>query len=166
MKTRLAISLVVLALFGTAPLQASGIEISGQDESACTAGKNAVLVTVRGFSNNVGGVRVQLYRANESFLEKGEWLVRAERKRDGNATMRFCLPVPSAGRYGVAVRHDANGDGKSGWSDGAGFSRNPSLSLMSLKPPAAKVAFDIGREPAAVDIVMQYRSGLGIKPLK
>lgn len=166
MKTRLASAIGALALLGAPSAHAAGAEISGQDETACAAGKSGVLVTVRGFSGHVGAVRVQLYRADKSFLEKGAWLVRAERKRDGNGAMRFCLPAPAPGRYGVAVRHDANDDGKSGWSDGAGFSRNPSLSLMSLKPAAAQVAFDVGREPAAIDIVMQYRSGLGIKPLK
>lgn len=166
MKTRFALAIGALALLGAPSVHAAGVEMPGNDESACAAGKNAVLVTVRGFMNNVGTVRVQLYRADGSFLEKGQWLVRAERPRDGNAAMRFCLPAPDAGRYGVAVRHDANGDGKSGWSDGAGFSRNPGLSITSLKPSADKVAVEVRHEPARVEVVMQYRSGLSIKPLK
>ena len=49
--------------------------------------------------------------------------------------MRICVALPGAGRYAVAVRHDVNGNNRSrDWSDGAGFSRNPRISLTNLRP--------------------------------
>lgn len=149
------------------PILAEGLVTTGTDEKECAAGKSAYLVTVRGFSSDVGNVRVQLYRTdNGTFLEKGDWLVRAERRRDGKPHMRFCIPAPGPGRYGIAVRHDANNNGKGDWSDGGGFSRNPGLSVFKLKPDAANVEVRVEHQPVPVDVVMQYRSGLSIKPLR
>ena len=163
----------ILTILGTTLLvmggaaRAEGPTSPGVDERGCAAGKSALLVTVRGFSTDVGAVRVQLYRTDDgSFLEKGAWIARAERKRDGKSEMRFCVPTPGPGRYGVAVRHDSNANGKSDWSDGGGFSRNPSLSVLKLKPEAAKVEVRVDHQPVALDIVMQYRSGLSIKPMR
>ena len=51
--------------------------------------------------------------------------------------------MPRAGRYAVAVRHDVDGDGND-WGDGGGFSRNPKLSLLNLKPKYQNVAIPVG----------------------
>ena len=59
--------------------------------------------------------------------------------------MPICVAVPRIGRYAVAVRHDADGNGKSGWSDGGGFSRNPRLSLTrSAAQLSEVVAISVG----------------------
>ena len=72
--------------------------------------------------------------------------------------------MPGPGRYAVAVRHDSDGNGRSGWSDGGGFSRNPSVSLVSLRPSYDRVAFNVGRGVAGVNITLLYRYGLSIRP--
>ena len=59
-----------------------------------------------------------------------------------------------------------DGNGKSGWSDGGGFSRNPGLSLMKLKPDYKDVVITVGQETRVVNVVLNYRQGLAIKPLK
>jgi uncharacterized protein (DUF2141 family) len=107
---------------------------------------------------------VQLYPANADFLGKGKWLRRVDVPVTGS-NMRVCIAAPRAGTYGVAVRHDADGNGKSGWNDGGGFSRNPSISLADLRPTANEVAISVGNAVRPIDVVMQYRRGLAIGPI-
>jgi uncharacterized protein (DUF2141 family) len=72
--------------------------------------------------------------------------------------MQFCIPVPAAGRYGIAVRHDRNGNGKTEiMEDGGGFSNNPSLSIFNLgKPAAGKVGIEVGQGVTAITVRLQY----------
>lgn len=137
----------------------------GPDAASCRNGGPAILVNVTGLKNKVGKVRVQLYGSNPSdFLAKGKKLRRIEVSAAA-ASAPICIAVPKAGRYAVAVRHDANGDGKSGWSDGGGFSRNPNISITNLKPSYSKVAFNVESGVTPIDVVMNYRRGLSIEPI-
>src|SRR5690349_22211051 len=53
--------------------------------------------------------------------------------RSRAGTMTFCVPVPSSGSYGIAVRHDLDGDGETDLSsDGGGMSNNPSINIFNL----------------------------------
>ncbi|MCP9223427.1 DUF2141 domain-containing protein [Erythrobacter sp. LQ02-29] len=132
----------------------------------CTAGAPSITVTVSGFKNNTGTVRAQLYGPDANdFLDKGEWAMRIEERRSSPGTMRFCFPIDKPGRYAVAVRHDANNNGKSDWNDGGGFTGNPKLSLLDLKPKFSEAAVTVGSSPVRANIVMQYRQGLSIKPI-
>ena len=60
-------------------------------------------------------------------------------------TMTFCVPVPSSGSYGIAVRHDLDGDGETDLSsDGGGMSNNPSINIFNLgKPSYTKTAISV-----------------------
>ena len=107
-----ALAVGALGLATAAPAAAQYRQPIGNDMSKCSAGAGpAVMVTVEGIKSSTGKVRVQSYRATPSeWLEKGRWINRIELPaRQG--TMRFCMPVPAAGTYGIAVRHDANGNG-------------------------------------------------------
>jgi len=115
-----------VTLFVTSALAlGSGTAVAGQvinnDMSRCAAGKGpAVLVNVRGVKESAGKIRVQSYPATGSaWLSKGRWLNRLE-SRASAGTMSFCVPVPSEGRYGIAVRHDRNGNGKTDISSDGG----------------------------------------------
>jgi uncharacterized protein (DUF2141 family) len=158
--------LPALAVAATAlAAQPSSAQASlGPDASACRSGGPAVLVNVRGFKSKTGKVRVQLYPANQDFLAKGKWLRRVDLPVT-SASMPVCVSVPRAGTYAVAVRHDADGNGKSGWNDGGGFSRNPSISLTDLKPKPGEVAISVGNGVKPVDVVLNYRRGLKIAPI-
>jgi uncharacterized protein (DUF2141 family) len=72
--------------------------------------------------------------------------------------MSFCVPVPSEGKYGIAVRHDRNGNGKTDFTqDGGGFSNNPGVSILNLgKPSVNKVAFDAGPGVTRITINLKY----------
>ena len=81
--------------------------------------------------------------------------------------MRICVALPAAGRYAIAVRHDVNGDNsRRDWSDGAGFSRNPRISLTNLRPNYNNVAINVGRGVTQVGVVLNYRFGLAIRPVR
>lgn len=155
----------IAALGGLLPISAFA-DVVGSDAVACTDPTGAaVRVHVTGFKNGGGSVRVQAYGPNPAdFLATGKWIRRTEVRLQGRATLDVCLRLPGFGNYAVAVRHDANDNGKSDWSDGAGFSRNPKLSLFHLKPEFADVAVAVSRETPAILIVMNYRQGLSIGP--
>lgn len=72
--------------------------------------------------------------------------------------MRFCMPVPAAGTYGIAVRHDANGNGDTDLTkDGGAMSNNPSINVFNLgKPSYRKTAFPVGSGVKAIRIQMHY----------
>ncbi len=157
---------LALALAATAA-PAAAQPILGQHAAACRGGgQGAVLVTVYGFKERTGNVRVQLYRADSSFLERGRWLERIDLPVSRSGAMRVCVPVPRAGSYAIAVRHDLDGNGSSGWNDGGGFSRNPRMSLTNLRPRAQAVAIDVGNEVLPINVVLNYRFGLSIRPVR
>lgn len=167
-------SLVILAAGTTAfavttPVASAQRQEISNDMRKCAAGASgpAVHVEVSGFKAPTGRVRVQAYPATrDSWLEKGAWLSRIDTPvapRGGK--MAFCLPLSDAGSYGIAVRHDVDGSGKSGWNDGGGFSNNPSLSLFSLKPSVTKTAIRVGPGVTRISVVLNYRQGVAIKPI-
>lgn len=128
------------------------------DMSRCQGPGPAVRVNVTGIESAGGTIRVQLYRGTKAdWLESGRWLYRVEAPAKAGS-MSFCLPAPAAGTYGVAVRHDANGNGKTDLSqDGGGMSNNPSLNIFNLgKPSYTKTAFAVGNEVKAISIRMRY----------
>ena len=148
------------ALLASAPASAQRREIANDmDRCAASAHGPAVLIDVKGFASATGNVRVQSYPATKAaWLRKGEWLDRIQvSAKPSDGAMRFCMPVPEAGRYGIAVRHDRNGNGKTDLrEDGGGFSNNPSISIFNLgKPGIEKAAFRAG--PGVTRITINLR---------
>jgi uncharacterized protein (DUF2141 family) len=158
----------LLATFSvSAPAQGA---ILGRDAAACTAGssESAVLVRVSGFKSHTGALRVQLYGSNpDEFLERGKKLRRVDLPVTATGPMAVCIKTPGDGAYAVAVRHYVEGPPKSGfnWNDGAGFSRNPRISLLNLKPKLDDVLIRVNGH-AAVDVVLNYRRGLSVGPIR
>lgn len=153
--------LTVGALLSAAPAWSQRQEIDN-DMSRCrtSASQPAVLVDVRGFAAEAGNVRIQSYPATrEAWLTKGAWLNRIEKPvRLSGDHMRFCLPLPEPGRYGIAVRHDRDGNGKTDIRrDGGGFSNNPAISIFNLgKPSVEKTAFVAGSGVTRITINLRY----------
>lgn len=160
---------VAIALSGAlVAVPAIGQTILGPDASACQAGASgpAVLVRIYGFKDRGGQLRVQLYGNNpDDFLAKGKKLHRIDLPMQADGDMVVCVALPSRGEFAVAVRHDRDGNGKSGWNDGGGFSGNPRISFASLKPKLEDSAFTARDGITVVDVVMNYRSGLSIRPV-
>lgn len=129
------------------------------DMSRCRSDRGpALMVTVDGVKSASGRMRVQSYRANSAeWLQKGKWLSRIEvPARAGSMT--FCLPLPSSGTYGVAIRHDVNGNGDTDIrTDGGAMSNNPSISIFNLgKPSYTKVGVPVGGGVKTIRVQMKY----------
>lgn len=131
----------------------------GNDLRKCYAGSGpAVMVTVDDIKSSTGKIRVQSYRAtDEDWLKKGRWLSRIEVPAH-SGTMTFCLPVPQAGSYAIAVRHDVDGDGKTSiFKDGGAMSNNPSINIFNLgKPSFSKTAVTVGDGVKSIRVMMKY----------
>lgn len=167
MSKKLSAFLFPAALALAALPGAAAAAVLGAQAAACHAGGGpALLVTVEGFRERTGTLRVALYRANAEFLERHRWLQRIDVPVTRGGPMSVCVPVPAPGRYAVAVRHDLDGNGRSGWSDGGGFSRNPRISLVNLRPRVEDVAINVGASGIQpVGVVLNYRFGLSIHPV-
>lgn len=142
----------------------------GPHAARCDAGESSVIVNVTGFRERTGTVRVQLYAANQrTYLERRQWLVRVDLPVSRSGDMPVCVPVTTAGRYAISVRHDANGNGRSDRSDGGGFSGNPDVSLLDLalrrKPSLARVGFNVSTSPVRVNVVLNYVNGSSFEPV-
>ena len=143
-----------------APAAAQYREKINHDPARCAAGKGpAVMVAISGIKASQGTIRIQSYRATKAdWLEKGRWIYRMEAPAKAG-TMRFCMPLPAAGHYGIAVRHDLDGDGETDiFGDGGAMSNNPSINIFNLgKPSYKKVGFDVGSGVEKISIQMRYR---------
>lgn len=140
------------------PAQAQYRQAISNDPARCRGGQPAINVTVSGIKSSVGRIRVQLYRATrQEWLEKGRWIHRIEAPARAGS-MTFCMPAPAAGSYGIAVRHDVNGNGKTDLTqDGGGASNNPSFNVFNLgKPAYDKVAFSVNGGVRSISITMRY----------
>ena len=139
----------------------------GPDAAACRAGTGpAILVNIDGFKARTGNIRVNVYGSDPAkFLERGQYVRQINVPVTRTGAMPVCVAVPRTGRYAVAVRHDVQGNGND-WGDGGGFSRNPRLSLTSLRPRYQNVAFNVGAGVQPVNVVLNYRYGLSIRPVR
>ena len=157
---------VLAALLLATGFAAPAAAALGPDAPACSEGKPSVLVSVNGFKARSGLLRVQLYGNDpNTFLAKGAKLRRIEVPVTPAGPMNVCVAVPHPGIYAIAVRHDVNGDKSHGdWSDGGGFSNNPSISLLHLMPSLRQTAINVGGGVKAISVVLLYRRGLSIGP--
>ena len=147
-----------MALASAAPAHAQYNRRMSNDPGQCRGDGPAVRITVTGVKSSSGTLRVQLYRATKAdWLETGRWLNRIELPARAG-TMSVCMPAPQAGTYGIAIRHDVNGNDRTDLTqDGGGMSNNPSINVFNLgKPSHSKVAFSLGNEVKAMTIRMRY----------
>lgn len=154
------LALSALALGTAVPVHAQYRQKIANDMAQCRDGNGpAVLVQVDGVKASTGRIRVQSYHATAAdWLKKGRWINRVEAPARAGA-MSFCLPVPSAGSYAIAVRHDLDGDGETDLlGDGGGMSGNPAINIFNLgKPSVSKTAFAVGDGVKTTRIAMRYR---------
>lgn len=125
----------------------------------------AALVTVHGFKDRVGNLRIVIYRANEEeFLASGRYVQRIDVPVTPSGEMTVCAPVPDAGNHVVVALHDRDKNGKMDpFKDGVGFSGNPRLGLA--KPKIAAVDAQLsGVTPFRIEL--NYLQGLRVAPVR
>lgn len=154
-----AASLAIASLAVAGPAFAQYRNKIDNDPAACRAGGGpAVNVRISGITPGHGILRVQLYRGTAAdWLKSGHWINRIEVPAHG-ASATVCMPVPGPGTYGIAVRHDVNGNGQTDIrTDGGGMSNNPSINILNLgKPSYDKTAFSVGKDVKTISIQMRY----------
>ena len=155
----LTFSLAIAGMALASPAQAQYRERISHDMSKCASGAGpAVMVTITEIASSSGTIRVQSYRGTrQDWLERGRWINRIELPARAG-TMRVCIPLPASGTYGIAVRHDVNGNGRTDLrSDGGAMSNNPSLNIFNLgKPSYKKTRFTAGSGVTRMAIRMRY----------
>ena len=148
----------------------------GKAEGHCRAGESgpALLVEAIGMKDRTGNMKLEIYPANEQdFLADDNLLVaagktfrRVEVPVPQSGPVLLCVRIPGPGTYAVSVLHDRNGDRRFGWKiDGIGFSGNPKLGWSKPKARQSSVRVN-GGGVSRISVVMNYKSGLGVAPLK
>lgn len=165
---------IFAAALAALSMPVSAAEILGPDADACRngAGRDAVLVTVDGFKNRQGTLRLELWPGTqEDFMRNHHELV-AEGKAYHRVTVpvpvsgpaRVCMPLPGPGTYAVGAFHSPSGQRKFNFrQDGATFTRNPKVGLSKPKVVDVAMRFNSGLSEATV--TMNYLRGLGFKPI-
>lgn len=147
----------------------------GKAEGQCRAGERgpAFEVEVEGLKDRAGKLKLEVYPANEKdfladdnvLIMAGKTFRRVEVPVPASGTPKLCVRLPGPGTYAVSLLHDRDNDRKFNWRiDGIGFSGNPKLGWG--KPNVRNVAANAGSGLTPLRIVMNYRSGLGVAPLK
>lgn len=163
--------LLVAAMLGAAPASA---EILGPDAAACQpgSGRHALLLTVTGFKNREGTLRVELWPGTEGDFMRDHHQLVAEGKAYHRVTVpmpatgpaRVCVPLPGPGTYAVGAFHSPSGARKFNFrTDGATFTRNPRVGIS--RPRAADVAMTFGPGLSESTVTMNYLRGLGFRPI-
>jgi len=143
----------------------AGSTIVGSDAAVCAAGKPSLLVRVNGLKQSTGTLKLSIYGSNPSvYLKKQGRLRRIKVAVHSRGPIDVCIAVPRSGRYAVAVHHDLNANGNKDRHDGGGYSNNPRVSLMNMRPAFARTAVEVGQSPARVDVRLLYVRGLAIGP--
>ena len=144
--------------------------VRGQSGPCATIAGPSILVKVTGLKNRSGKVRIRLFGGDpKTYFDKKHALKRIEFVTPKSGGIEQCIAVPRSGSYAVDVRHDANNDGKTDRSDGAGASGNPDVSLQDVifkkKPPVKKVQIGVGSGTTVATIIVKYLSGGKFKPI-
>ena len=148
----------------------------GKAEGRCRAGESgpALLVEATGLKDRSGTMKLEIYPANEQdfladdnvLIAAGKTFRRVEMATPASGVVVLCVRIPGPGTYAVSLLHDRDSNRKFGWKiDGIGFSGNPKLGWSKPKASSARMLVKSGGV-SKISIVMNYKSGLGVGPLK
>lgn len=165
---------IAAAALAALSVPVSAAEILGPDAAACRngSGKDAVLVTVDGFKNREGTVRLELWPGTEGDFMRDHHELVAEGKAYHRVTVpvpasgpaKVCVPLPGPGTYAVGAFHSPSGQRKFNFrQDGATFTRNPKVGLS--KPRANDVAMRFNSGLSEATVTMNYLRGLAFRPI-
>ena len=129
-----------------------------QATSPCADAAASLSVRISGMTSKKGNLTITVYPDDSKrFLAKGGKLAR-QRVPVALPLTEACFALPAAGRYAVAVYHDANGDHDFNRTfvglpaEGYGFSNNPvtKIGLPSLKE--VRFAANAGENPVYIKL--------------
>lgn len=149
----------------------------GKAEGQCRPGESgpALMVQAVGLKDRTGKLKLEVYPSNDKdFLADDNVLVAAGKTfrrvevatPQGGGDPVLCIRIPGPGSYSVSLLHDRDSNRKFGWKiDGIGFSGNPKLGWSKPKAAKARVVVN-GGGLTRISVVMNYKSGLGVGPIK
>ncbi len=167
------LALVSLFLIGAAPVPSSPDLGKAAGQCRATETGPAIHVVVVGLKDRTGRLKLEVYPSNDTdfladdnvLINAGKTFRRVETSIPQSGQVDLCIRIPSAGAYSVSLLHDRNNDRKFGWTiDGIGFSANPKLGWS--KPKSASTRINVGGGVSRINIVLNYRNGFGVAPLK
>ena len=165
------LAVAAFTLLGAGAPVASSPDL-GKAEARCRPGERgpAIIVVPAGLKDTVGIFKAEVYPSNNAdFLADDNVLINAGkvfRRAEAPAaeTSEICLRVPGPGAYSVTLLHDRNQNRKFNWTiDGIGFAGNPRLGFS--KPSAGATRVMAGAGLTRVEIVLNYKHGLGVSPI-
>ena len=170
-----ALTLALPLLVAAGPAIKSSPDL-GKAEGRCRPGESgpALLIETTGMKDRSGNMKLEVYPGNDQdFLADDNVLVaagktfrRVEVPTPQSGPVVLCVRLPGPGLYAVSVLHDRNSDRRFQWKiDGIGFSGNPHLGWSKPKARSVRVAVN-GGGVSKISVVMNYKSGLGVAPLK
>ena len=131
------------------------------------------LVNVEGLKDRSGKLKLEVYPADDGdfladdniLVSTGKTFRRVEQSVLASGPVQLCVRVPSAGSYAMSLLHDRDSNHKFSWRvDGIGFAGNPKLGWSK---PAAADASAVARDgPVRIAIVMNYRRGVSMRPIR
>lgn len=133
----------------------------------------AALVRVEGMKDRTGNLRLELYPANDddflapdrALIAAGKPFRRVEIRPPATGPVALCIRAPAPGRYALVVLHDRDSNGRFTFlRDGVGFPGNPRV--RRSRPAASAAAMPIGPGVSATTVVLNYRRGFGLAPLR
>jgi uncharacterized protein (DUF2141 family) len=144
------------------------------DMTMCADGAKgpAALVSMTGFKDRRGEIRVQLYTdTDEDFLgrpsvivAKGRLFKRIIVKTTPSGPVDVCMPLPGVGKYSMIVFHDRDADGDVQFTrDGAGLPGNPKLKFLR-KPSVDQATFSAGEGITTLPITLNYLTSIFAAP--
>ena len=171
----IALALALPLLLAAGPALQSSPDL-GKAEGRCRAGESgpALLIEATGMKDRSGNMKLEVYPGNDQdFLADDNVLVaagktfrRVEVPTPQSGPVVLCVRIPGPGTYAVSVLHDRNMDHRFQWKvDGIGFSANPKLGWSKPKAHSARVIVN-GGGVSKISVVMNYKKGLGVGPLK
>ena len=178
MGNALVMSKFSIMAIGVAGVVAGGLAFTpaiagviGPDAGVCASGAaSAILVRVEGLKDRQGPVRVRTFGGDPAnYFDKKKTLKRVELAPPASGPVEVCMAVPGPGVYAVDIRHDANRNGDTDKSDGAGASGNPKISLFAIlfgkRPSANQVAVRVGNGVVPINIQVKYLQGGSFKAI-
>lgn len=171
----LGLVLALPLLLAAGPALRSSPEL-GKAEGRCRAGEPgpALLVEAVGLKDRAGQLKVEIYPPNDHdfladdnvLISEGKVFRRVEVPTPKVGAAVVCIRVPGPGVYSLMLLHDRDMDHKFNYKvDGIGFAGNPKLGWS--KPRASSTRVVVRSEGVSrISVVMNYKNGLGVGPIK
>lgn len=167
--------LILTVLFAVAAAPVPSSPNLGTTEGHCRANEPgpALIVTAAGLKDRQGTLKLEVYPSNDTdFLQddsiltnSGKVFRRVEQQVPAAGPAILCVRIPGPGVYSVSLLHDRDMNHKFGWTvDGIGFVGNPKLGWS--KPHAAAARVVAGSGLTSSTIILNYRHGIGVAPLR